>query len=257
MKICHGNRGMTRSKPSLYFYHRPGYDLVPPPTTEEWAWLIANQNLFHKCARRVLGERTAWMVRREVLTTIAAPALCALRNWHLDGGASKPTLTYKYVFNHLSVVARSLFVIRGGPKKGVRHPPVTAGSCDLVEILETDRVSSGTADSSLLESCMAWLDDRRRFIVESYLGAGKPQKTMQDIGDELEISRERVRQLYEDSMSTLRILYGYSGTRPDVVRNTKLPWSDHKTNWRQREYQRTYQSKRRARKKAADAGADD
>jgi len=252
VRICRGNEGMSRCQPSLYFYDRQtGYVIDPPPTAEEWAWLEENRKLIYTCVRRVLSRRIVRMIDdREILTTVAAPALCALRNWRADGGASKPTLVFRYVLNHLAVVARHMFVVRGGPTKSIRHPPVLAGSCDLPEILEADKTSSNTTDPVFLESCMRWLDDRRRFVVESFLGAGKKQQTMSAIGKELGVSRERVRQLYVDSIATLRELYGYAGDRPVGPNNVKLPWAPRKTRQEQLVSQRRADRLSRARRKA-------
>jgi RNA polymerase primary sigma factor len=58
------------------------------------------------------------------------------------------------------------------------------------------------------------LDDRERLILSDHYGLGRPARTLQQIGDDLGVSAERVRQIEEQTLAKLRAAVAFGETRP-------------------------------------------
>jgi len=57
----------------------------------------------------------------------------------------------------------------------------------------------------IVDKILSVLSDRERYIVEEYYGvSGKKEKNLEEIGNELGITKERVRQIKEQSLKKLR-----------------------------------------------------
>jgi RNA polymerase primary sigma factor len=55
-----------------------------------------------------------------------------------------------------------------------------------------------------LNNCLSQLEDRERVIIEDYYGFTGTSRTLQDIGDEFNLTKERVRQIKEHALRKLR-----------------------------------------------------
>ena len=98
----------------------------------------------------------------------------------------------------------------------VAHPvsletPVGDGEslyADLIEdhsIASPDQVSTDTARASELEAALQGLEPRMRFVIERRYGLdGQASQTLEELGNELGITRERVRQLENKALRELR-----------------------------------------------------
>jgi RNA polymerase primary sigma factor len=60
---------------------------------------------------------------------------------------------------------------------------------------------------------MSVLDERERIIIEDYFGIGGSSRTLEDIGTDFNLTKERVRQIKEKALRKLRnesdILFDY------------------------------------------------
>ena len=60
---------------------------------------------------------------------------------------------------------------------------------------------------------MRILDDRERVIIEDYFGLNGTTRTLEDIGEEFNLTKERVRQIKEKALKKLRneskVLFDY------------------------------------------------
>jgi RNA polymerase primary sigma factor len=80
----------------------------------------------------------------------------------------------------------------------------------LLDVLEND--DSPDADNTLIseslikeiERSLATLTDRERDILKMFFGIGVQEMTLEEIGDRLGLTRERVRQIKEKAIRRLR-----------------------------------------------------
>lgn len=66
----------------------------------------------------------------------------------------------------------------------------------------------GSVDYALVREKVLLLPARERFIVSSYFGLNGPQLVMEEIGELLEVTRERIRQIINEALIKLRLLLG-------------------------------------------------
>src|ERR1051326_8390714 len=104
---------------------------------------------------------------------------------------------------------RELLSVVGDPVS--REPPVGDGESlygDLIEDENVERPEAATAErlrSVELERALTRLKPRMRLVVERRFGLnGKPPRTLEEVGRELGITRERVRQLESRALRELR-----------------------------------------------------
>lgn len=89
-------------------------------------------------------------------------------------------------------------------------PFVEGEENSLVDVLENP--DSPAADSKLIneslkkeiDRALATLTDRERDIIRYFFGLGCPEKTLEEIGEEFGLTRERVRQIKEKAIRRLR-----------------------------------------------------
>ena len=70
---------------------------------------------------------------------------------------------------------------------------------------EKERDENSKTNKAIVEKILSQLSDRERYIIEEYYGIGnKKEKNLEEIGSELGITKERVRQIKSDSLKKLR-----------------------------------------------------
>lgn len=80
----------------------------------------------------------------------------------------------------------------------------------LLDVLvngDSPNADRGLMNESLcteVERALSTLTDRERDIVKYFFGIGCPEKTLEEIGDEFDLTRERVRQIKEKAVRRLR-----------------------------------------------------
>lgn len=57
--------------------------------------------------------------------------------------------------------------------------------------------------SEMIRCLMGYLNEREKNVVKSFYGIGCPEKTLDSIGDEMDLSKERVRQLLKSSLKKM------------------------------------------------------
>src|SRR5262249_54713096 len=79
---------------------------------------------------------------------------------------------------------------------------------DLIEdpsVTPVDEVLIAQSFEEQLQTLLSQLDDKERFIIERRFGLGdRDPQTLAEIGSELNLSRERIRQLEERALGKLR-----------------------------------------------------
>jgi RNA polymerase nonessential primary-like sigma factor len=72
--------------------------------------------------------------------------------------------------------------------------------------------------NAILDRWVAELDETRRFVVERRFGLhGRPRATLEQLGDEMGVTRERVRQIQVDALGVLRELLEQHGISRDAA----------------------------------------
>ena len=100
-------------------------------------------------------------------------------------------------------------------KVNSRHVSVDAPFADgednsLLDVLPND--DSPMADNELVKEslreeinrALALLNDRERNIIQAFFGISEPEMTLEEIGEKFGLTRERVRQIKEKALRTLR-----------------------------------------------------
>ena len=87
------------------------------------------------------------------------------------------------------------------------------GSCllDLLQSRDGSNTERDLITGSLITEVSAAvkkLPERERKVVEMFFGLNGPEMNLEDIGRELHLSRERVRQLIDGSIATIRSRHG-------------------------------------------------
>lgn len=221
---------MSKCRPSLPFLDRTNHADISL-TEADWVFLVKNKNLFRKASMYALGSvATNSVTTMDILLTVAPAVARALRDWTLSGGAKPETLAFDYARNFLKSGAVHLYPCPGKPVVGGRkYAPVCAGSCELPEVVEEERVSTDEwTTHGHVRRCFAFLDDRKRDILDRYMGLYHKQQKLDDIAAAHGISKARVGQIVEAALIELRALYGYGGTRPIGPRPPQ-PWRPRKT----------------------------
>lgn len=81
----------------------------------------------------------------------------------------------------------------------------------MLDVLPDDEVavSDGVFDKESLQTevcrTLALLPERERTILSMFYGIGQSEKTLEEIGARLNLSRERVRQIKEKTLKKLRL----------------------------------------------------
>ncbi len=99
------------------------------------------------------------------------------------------------------------------PDVALDAPTFSGGDDDLHELLEApvptaDAAMESAAIKSTLAECMQLLDRRESHIVDAYFGMTCHPKTLEEIGGEIGLTRERVRQLRNRALKKMRDAYG-------------------------------------------------
>jgi RNA polymerase sigma factor (sigma-70 family) len=89
------------------------------------------------------------------------------------------------------------------PADGDEGPTLGETIADPVAGDEYDRVDDD-GEAGLVRRLAAGLGDRERTIVHSRFGIGRPEKTLREVGEVLDLSAERVRQIEERALTKLR-----------------------------------------------------
>ena len=69
---------------------------------------------------------------------------------------------------------------------------------------EANSLELNNSQNKILNKLLNKLDPRARYIIKSYYGLDKEEMTLEEIGNELNLSRERVRQIKEKNLRILR-----------------------------------------------------
>ena len=69
---------------------------------------------------------------------------------------------------------------------------------------DANSLELNNAQSKILNKLLNKLNPRARYIIKSYYGFDKDEMTLEEIGNELNLSRERVRQIKEKNLRILR-----------------------------------------------------
>lgn len=69
---------------------------------------------------------------------------------------------------------------------------------------EANSLELNNSQNKILNKLLNKLDPRARYIIKSYYGLDKNEMTLEEIGNELNLSRERVRQIKEKNLRILR-----------------------------------------------------
>lgn len=72
-----------------------------------------------------------------------------------------------------------------------------------------DESSEINQSNSFLEKALNSLSDREKFVLSSYYGLNGEEKTLNSIGQEISLSRERVRQIKDSALKKLRNKHSY------------------------------------------------
>jgi len=97
-----------------------------------------------------------------------------------------------------------------GRHVSVDAPFVSGEENSLLDVLEntdsphTDSILINESLSREIERTLATLTERERDIIRYFFGIGCPEKTLEEIGEEFGLTRERVRQIKEKAVRRLR-----------------------------------------------------
>jgi RNA polymerase primary sigma factor len=97
-----------------------------------------------------------------------------------------------------------------GRHVSVDAPFVSGEENSLLDVLEntdsphTDSILINESLSREIERTLATLTERERDIIRYFFGIGCPEKTLEEIGEEFGLTRERVRQIKEKAIRRLR-----------------------------------------------------
>ena len=97
-----------------------------------------------------------------------------------------------------------------GRHVSVDAPFVEGEENNLLDVLvnnDSPNADRGLVNESLnkeIERALSTLTERERAIVKYFFGIGTPEKTLEEIGEEFELTRERVRQIKEKAIRRLR-----------------------------------------------------
>ena len=97
-----------------------------------------------------------------------------------------------------------------GRHVSVDAPFVEGEENNLLDVLvnnDSPNADRGLVNESLnkeIERALSTLTERERAIVKYFFGIGQPEKTLEEIGEEFELTRERVRQIKEKAIRRLR-----------------------------------------------------
>ena len=97
-----------------------------------------------------------------------------------------------------------------GRHVSVDAPFVSGEENSLLDVLEntdsphTDSILISESLSREIERTLATLTERERDIIRYFFGIGCPEKTLEEIGEEFGLTRERVRQIKEKAIRRLR-----------------------------------------------------
>jgi RNA polymerase primary sigma factor len=72
--------------------------------------------------------------------------------------------------------------------------------------LADERVHSAAIEEAI-EYALATLDDRERRVINAFYGINQEHETMQEIAEDMNLKRERVRQIRDKSVRKLRKAY--------------------------------------------------
>ncbi len=99
----------------------------------------------------------------------------------------------------------------GGRHISVDAPFVEGEDNSLLDVMvnnESPNADRGLINESLcneIDRALMTLSEREYFIVKKFFGLGIPEMTLEEIGDEFNLTRERVRQIKEKAIKKLRV----------------------------------------------------
>ena len=99
------------------------------------------------------------------------------------------------------------------PDVALDAPAFSDSDDDRHELLQAsapapDAAMESAAIQSVLTDCMRLLDRRETHIVDAYFGLTCDPKTLEEIGNEIGLTRERVRQIRNRALEKMRDAYG-------------------------------------------------
>ena len=106
-----------------------------------------------------------------------------------------------------------LELTKGGATRSVDAPLGSKNNVSLLSVLVNadspladERVHSGIVAASA-EYALSCLDKRETMVINAYFGIEEEQQTMKEIGDNMNLSRERVRQIRDKAIRRMRKAY--------------------------------------------------
>lgn len=108
---------------------------------------------------------------------------------------------------------RRVETVKDGQTRSVDAPLGTKTNMSLLSVLvdanapiADERVYNANVEAAV-EYALQSLDERERSVVNAYFGMGQENQTMQEIADDMQLKRERVRQIRDRAVRRLRKIY--------------------------------------------------
>jgi len=108
---------------------------------------------------------------------------------------------------------RRVETVKDGQTRSVDAPLGTKTNMSLLSVLvdanapiADERVYNANVEAAV-EYALQSLDERERSVVNAYFGMGQESQTMQEIADDMQLKRERVRQIRDRAVRRLRKIY--------------------------------------------------
>jgi hypothetical protein len=218
--VCIDNfGGCQRAAPSMplpsRFYRESAF------SDDAWNWAIENSGIAIKAAKDRLGHwRYRMMIPDDVASIALTTAALSHARWDSRLDSLRTTYAYKCVSNEFadnnrkdriypcpSSVVKKRFIGKSAP--------LLFGNWTPKQVPQNRREQCPPRElcESLWDAFMK-LDSRRRMVMFRWLGIGGPQKTIDSIRNELGVSKERLSQLIESSIESLRKSLGLRCSRP-------------------------------------------
>ena len=138
---------------------------------------------------------------------------------------SEATVTASDIAHHLGREVAEVEHLMGLHQRvTLRSGPTNEDGAEPVDLLhaardaEPSRCAQKTAMNDIVEHWLWELNDKQRGVLERRFGLhGYRRATLEQIGDEIGVTRERVRQIQLDALSKLRLLMEKDGISSDTL----------------------------------------